>query len=88
MHHWLQATDQPGNLVRTILFGFRKAFDLIDHKRLSGKIKQLNLPPSTTNWILDFLTGRIQRVKLTNSCFSQWSEIRADVPQGTKLGPW
>ena len=71
MHHWLQATDQPGNLVRTILFDFRKAFDLIDHKRLSGKIKQLNLPPSTTNWILDFLTGRIQRVKLTNNCFSQ-----------------
>jgi hypothetical protein len=88
MHHWLQATDQPGNLVRTILFDFRKAFDLIDHKRLSGKIKQLNLPAPTTNWILDFLTGRKQRVKLTSNCFSQWSEIRAGVPQGTKLGPW
>ena len=88
MHRWLQATDQPGNLVRTVLFDFRKAFDLIDYRRLSDKIKQLNLPPSTINWLLDVLTGRVQRVKLTNNCFSRWSEIRAGVPQGTKLGPW
>ena len=88
MHRWLQATDQPGNLVRPVLFDFRKAFDLIDHRRLSDKIKQLNLPPSTTNWLLDFLTGRVQRVKLTNNCFSRWSEIHAGVLQGTKLGPW
>ncbi|XP_028394410.1 uncharacterized protein LOC114518590 [Dendronephthya gigantea] len=88
IHRWAQATDQPGNLVRTVLFDFRKAFDLIDHKRLSAKIRQLNLPPYTINWILDFLTGRMQRVKLRNNCFSQWSEISAGVPQGTKLGPW
>ena len=69
-HRWLQATDQPGIIVRTVLFDFRKAFDLIDHKQLSGKIKQLNLPPSTKNWILDFLIGRMQRVKLMNKCFS------------------
>ena len=88
MHRWLQATDQPGNLVRTVLFDFRKAFDLIDHRQLSDKIKQLNLPPSTINWLLDLLTGRLQRVKLTNNCFSRWSEVRTSVSQGTKLGPW
>ena len=88
MHCWLQATDQPENLVRTVLFDFRKAFDLIDHKRLSCKIKQLNHPTSTINWTLDFLTGRMQRVKLTDNCFSQWSKVRAGVPHGNKLGPW
>ena len=30
----------------------------------------------------------MQRVKLTNNCFSRWSEIHAGVLQGTKLGPW
>ena len=82
MHRWLQATDWPGNLVRTVLFDFRH------HKRLSCKIKRLNFPTSTINWILDIFTSRILQVKLTDNCFSQWSEICAGVPQGTKLGPW
>ena len=37
---------------------------------------------------MDFLTGRVQRVKLTINCLFRWSEIRAGVPQGIKLGPW
>ena len=84
MHRWLQATDWPGNLVRTVLFDFR--LQTINDSR--AKLNDLTSPTSTINWILDFFTSRILQVKLTDNCFSQWSEIRAGVPQGTKLGPW
>jgi hypothetical protein len=62
MHKWLQATDEPGNTIRTVLFDFRKAFDLLDHNRLIMKLKSLDLPSSTINWIIDFLIDRKQRV--------------------------
>ena len=39
-------------------------------------------------WIRDFLTGRKQRVKLNQNSYSDWADISAGVPQGTKLGPW
>ena len=39
-------------------------------------------------WILDFLTNRRQRVKLSCDCVSEWGAVPAGVPQVTKLGPW
>ena len=39
-------------------------------------------------WILDFLTNRRQRVKLSCGCVSEWRAVSAGVPQGTKPGPW
>ena len=71
-----------------MLFDFRKAFDLIDHNILANKVMTLDLSTPTKNWILDFLIDRKQCVTLRNSGMSEWSDIRAGVPQGTKLGPW
>ena len=38
------------------------------------------------NWFASFLQHRQQRVKL-GACKSKWRGIKAEVPQGTKLGP-
>ena len=67
---------------------FRKAFDLIDHHVLAQKLSSYDFPESIMCWILDFLTNRRQRVKLSCDCVSEWRAVPAGVPQGTKLGPW
>ena len=87
-HHWSQATDGTGAVVRVVLFDYRKAFDHIDHKILVAKINGLDMPLSIKAWVTDFLTNRHQRVKLSADGFSEWGPVPAGVPHGTKLGPW
>ena len=84
---WSNHTDCNGSTVRVVLFDFRKAFDLIDHCILAGKLENLDLPPGIVSWITDFLKDRKQHVNLSQECFSEWGTVPAGVPQGTKLGP-
>ena len=88
VHCWSKKTDGNGATVRTLLFDYRKAFDLIDHNILINKLCKLDLPVSVINWIIDFLTDRLQRIKLADGCFYEWGTVPSGVPQGTKLGPW
>ena len=85
---WYRGTDGNGAIARVVLFDFKKAFDLIGHHILCGKLLHYDLPPWVIHWIKSFLTNRQQRVKLSQDCFSEWGAIPAGVPQGTKLGPW
>ena len=77
-----------GATVRTISFDYRKAFHFIDLSILVNKLSNLDLPVRIINWIIDFLTNRLQRVKLADGCFSEWGTVPSGVPQGTKLGLW
>lgn len=88
IHHWSQATDGSEAAVRVILIDYRKAFDLIDHNVLIQKVHRLDIHRYIVNWVADFLTNRHQRVKLSERCFSEWGQVPAGVPQGTKLWPW
>ena len=60
---------------------------IIDHHFLAQKLSSYDFPESIMCWILDFLTNRRQRVKLSCGCVSEWRAVPAGVSQGTKLGP-
>ena len=88
LHNWNKSTDGNGSSTRIILFDFRKAFDMIDHRILIDKLAKYDIPKTTLLWILDFITDRRQRVKLSYDCLSEWKTVPVGVPQGTKLGLW
>ena len=88
LHHWSKATDGTGSAVSVILFDYRKAFDFIDHNPLIQKVPDLDIPGGFSNWVIDFLCDRKQRVKLSSDCVSEWGPVSAGVAQGTKLEPW
>ena len=82
VHNWAKGTDGNGATARVILFDYRKAFDLIDHSILVGKLGRLDLPNNIINWIIDFLSDRSQRIKLSEGCFSEWGPVPSGGPSG------
>ena len=71
VHTWAEATDGTGNAVRVVLFYYKNALDLIDHKILAMKIIQLPMLTFIKWWVIDFLMNRQQRMKLTRDCMSE-----------------
>ena len=86
LHSLYANTDGNGKTVRVFLLDFSKAFDRINYTTLISKMRKLDINVSITNWVIDFLSGRKQRVKISG-VFSDWFPVNESVPQGTVLGP-
>ena len=69
-----------------IIMDFSKAFDKVPHRRLDYKLDWYGIRGNTGEWILDFLSGRSQRVVLEGAS-SDSEPVVSGVPQGTVLGP-
>ena len=85
LHHWTERCDGNGATFRVTLYDYKKAFDPIDHRILVNKLCKLDLPTEIINWIIDFLSDRSQRIKLSEGCYSEWGSVPSGVPLGTKL---
>ena len=82
---WKRALDENMK-VGAIFMDLSKASDTLNHRLLLAKLKAYGLQPTALKQMENYLIGRFQRTKVNNS-YSSWSEIIADVPQGSILGP-
>ena len=80
-----QALD-AGKEVRAVFCDISKAFDRVWHSGLLHKLKAAGVTGEVLNWFKNYLTDRKQRVVLPNAT-SDWTFIRAGVPQSSILGP-
>lgn len=69
-----------------VYLDFRKAFDTVPHKRLLTKLELYGITGNVSQWIENFLLGRLQVVKVGDSC-SEQAEVLSGIPQGSVLGP-
>ncbi len=65
---------------------FSSAFNTIIPQQLINKLNLLGLNNSLCNWILDFLTGRPQSVRISRNT-SSTTTLSTGAPQGCVLSP-
>ena len=86
-HEIYNAFDRNPSLeVRGVFRDVSKAFDKVWHDGLICKLKRNDIAGDLLRLIESFLSDRYQRVVL-NGQNSNWTKIKAGVPQGSILGP-
>ena len=78
--------DKGNTYVRMLFIDNSSAFNNIVPSKLITKLRTLGLHTSLCNWILDFLMGRPQVVRVGNNT-SATLTINTGAPQGCVLSP-
>ena len=65
---------------------FKKAFDLVPHHALIGKLEGLQVNHLLVKWIHSYLSDRKQQVVVGGSS-SNTLPVLSAIPQGSVLGP-
>ena len=84
-HTFCEALD-AGKEVRAVFCDISKAFDRVWHAGLVHKLRAAGVTGTLLDWFRNYLSDRRQRVVLPGGS-SEWTYIRAGVPQGSILGP-
>ena len=74
-----------GKSFDVVYLDFRKAFDVVCHKRLIVKLEAIGIRDKLLRWIKDWLSKRRQRVVVEGE-FSEWVSVDSSVLQGSVLG--
>lgn len=72
--------------VDTVYVDFDKAFDSVPHRCMPHKLTGFGVLSPLSDWLADFLTGRLHRVCL-DVAESPWTSVTSGVPQGSVFGP-
>ena len=87
MHSWLNFLDNPTSYyIRNLMLDFSKAFDSVEPALVVGKLYSYEFPHWFVTFCWNFLTQRIQRVKV-NGTLSEAISTSRGIPQGIILGP-
>ena len=79
--------EKTGSTVRLMFAHFSSAFNTIQSHLLVQKLLNMKLPSSAISWIFDYLTSRLQYVRL-NGLLSSAISSNTGAPQGTVLAPF
>ena len=82
---WKKALDNK-EYAGAILTDLSKAFDCLNHDLLIAKLDAYGFSHDALKFIRSYLKDRKQRTKVGSS-FSNWTDIKYGVPQGSILGP-
>lgn len=69
-----------------VYLDLRKAFDSVCHPILIKKLQTFGVTGTLLNWLINYLTGRLQLVSIRGS-LSGTLPVTSGVPQGSILGP-
>ncbi len=86
LHLALNHLENKDSYVRMLFIDFSSAFNTIIPQQLINKLSLLGLNNSLCNWILDFLTGRPQSVRVGHNT-SSTTTLSTGAPQGCVLSP-
>ncbi|KAI2643798.1 hypothetical protein H4Q32_029977 [Labeo rohita] len=86
LHLALTHLENKDSYVRMLFIDFSSAFNTIIPQQLINKLILLGLNTSLCNWILDFLTGRPQSVRVGHN-ISSTTTLSTGAPQGCVLSP-
>ena len=78
--------DKRNTYVRMLFIDYSSAFNIIVPSKLTIKLGALGLNPALCNWVLDFLMGRPQVVKVRNITFTLLI-LNTGAPQGMRAQP-
>ncbi len=86
LHTALSHLEKKNTYMRMLFVDYSSAFNTIVPATLVAKLQTLGLNKSLCSWILDFLTGRSQLVKIGNNTSSPLV-LNNGAPQGCILSP-
>ncbi|KAK3550715.1 hypothetical protein QTP70_003970 [Hemibagrus guttatus] len=86
LHLALTHLDNKDTYVQMLFIDFSSAFNTIIPQHLIEKLNLLGTNTSFCNWILDFLTGRPQSVRIANT-MSSTTILSTGAPQGCVFSP-
>uniref|UniRef100_A0A3B1IGX3 Reverse transcriptase domain-containing protein n=1 Tax=Astyanax mexicanus TaxID=7994 RepID=A0A3B1IGX3_ASTMX len=86
LHYSLSHLETKDSYIRMLFVDYSSAFNTVIPHKLTHKLSTLSLHPSLCNWLLDFLTGRPQSVRIGNRTSASITTYTG-TPQGCVLSP-